>query len=95
MSLFDYFFETREQKQQREYKLSLARKDQEYTEAATRRVAERELARKAGEQAGYICVTYHPGIALNKWQCCGGKLATNVAGGGCEEKWIDAATHST
>ena len=91
---YDIFFsETREQKQAREYKEALAKKDHEYKESLAKKSADKAAAKALGESAGHIRVTFHPEPSMaGKWVCCGARVR-NVADDGCEEKWVSKECH--
>lgn len=92
------FFETKEQKQIKDFQAILEKKDCEYKLQQEVKQREREAAREAGLLAGHLCVSYHPGArSLSKtgtgevWSCCGGKLT--ASSNGCEEKWVSESVH--
>ena len=94
-------FESKEQRQQREYKETLAKKDKEYKELCRKKEEEKKIAQINGEQAGFVKVAFHSGSInsvgsgrsnLYVWNCCSSKLV-DTPGSGCEEKWVPPEVH--
>jgi len=87
-------FETKLQRQQREYKEALERKDRDYKETILRREQERRDAQRIGEEKGYMRVTFHGGVYNGLgWSCCGSRVLA-MYDGGCEERWVDPLVHT-